>query len=119
MPKSLNTFGTIIERHQGVAPGFNTVRLALAALVMFVHSDCTVNGGCTFVEEWPLMWLRVLIIPAFFGLSGFLIAGSMLRLRRVAPFVAFRALRILPALTVETITSAIVSRCRRHSTTAE
>jgi peptidoglycan/LPS O-acetylase OafA/YrhL len=47
-------------------------------------------------------------MPAFFALSGFLVTGSALRLRVTSTFLAFRALRILPALAVEVTLSALV-----------
>jgi peptidoglycan/LPS O-acetylase OafA/YrhL len=48
------------------------------------------------------------IVPAFFALSGFLVAGSMVRLNDVRVFVAFRVLRILPALALEVVLSALL-----------
>jgi len=44
----------------------------------------------------------------FFAVSGFLVAGSALRLKRTATFLAFRAFRIFPALLVEVTLSALV-----------
>jgi peptidoglycan/LPS O-acetylase OafA/YrhL len=48
------------------------------------------------------------MLPAFFALSGFLVTGSALRLRATAPFLTFRLLRILPALSVEVTLSALI-----------
>ena len=44
----------------------------------------------------------------FFALSGFLVAGSAFRLRSVKQFMLFRLLRIVPALSVEVVLSAIL-----------
>jgi peptidoglycan/LPS O-acetylase OafA/YrhL len=47
-------------------------------------------------------------VPMFFALSGFLVAGSAFRTRKVLPFLALRFFRIFPALCVEVVLSAIV-----------
>jgi peptidoglycan/LPS O-acetylase OafA/YrhL len=55
-------------------------------------------------------WLRPIpyfIIPSFFALSGFLVAGSLAR-NRIHEFLALRVLRIAPALTVEVFISAFI-----------
>lgn len=48
------------------------------------------------------------LIGVFFALSGFLIAGSALRNPDIRVFFANRALRILPALSVEVTLSALI-----------
>ena len=48
------------------------------------------------------------LVPAFFAVSGFLVTGSGLRVRATSTFLAFRVLRILPALLVEVTLSALV-----------
>ena len=58
--------------------------------------------------EGPRRPLQVCLVPMFFAVSGFLVAGSALRLRRTATFLAFRAFRIFPALLVEVTLSALV-----------
>ena len=47
-------------------------------------------------------------VPMFFALSGFLVAGSALRTKRLFPFLALRFFRIFPALCVEVVLSAVV-----------
>jgi peptidoglycan/LPS O-acetylase OafA/YrhL len=47
-------------------------------------------------------------VPMFFALSGFLVAGSAFRTKRVFPFLALRFFRIFPALCVEVVLSAIL-----------
>jgi peptidoglycan/LPS O-acetylase OafA/YrhL len=47
-------------------------------------------------------------VPMFFALSGFLVAGSAFRTKRIFPFLALRFFRIFPALCVEVVLSAIV-----------
>jgi peptidoglycan/LPS O-acetylase OafA/YrhL len=48
-----------------------------------------------------------MILPMFFALSGFLVAGSLER-TRIHQFVVLRALRIIPALAVEVTLSALI-----------
>jgi peptidoglycan/LPS O-acetylase OafA/YrhL len=49
----------------------------------------------------------VSVLPIFFALSGFLIAGSLER-NKLHHFIILRALRLVPALAVEVILSALV-----------
>jgi len=48
------------------------------------------------------------LVGSFFALSGFLVAGSALRTRDTGKFLLNRALRIFPALSVETLLSALI-----------
>jgi peptidoglycan/LPS O-acetylase OafA/YrhL len=47
-------------------------------------------------------------VPMFFALSGFLVTGSAFRTRNVGRFLGLRVLRILPALFVEVMLSAVL-----------
>lgn len=49
-----------------------------------------------------------LILPMFFALSGFLVAGSLERCRSLISFLGLRLIRLVPALAVETFAAAIV-----------
>lgn len=51
--------------------------------------------------------LSVFLVPMFFTLSGFLVAGSLERSRTLPGFLALRAFRIAPALAVEVFLSAL------------
>lgn len=48
------------------------------------------------------------ILPMFFALSGFLVAGSWERTRNLPQFFGYRAIRLVPALTVEVVLSALI-----------
>ncbi|USI74329.1 acyltransferase [Sphingomonas morindae] len=48
------------------------------------------------------------LVGAFFALSGFLVTGSAIRTQSVVTFFTNRALRILPALSVEVTLSALI-----------
>lgn len=119
----VKTFGDVLDQHRGVGPGFDVLRILLAATIFYGHAKWTsghahlapvvghvadmkhlTEGGW---EGWkrPLM---VSLVPAFFAVSGFLVTGSALRQRVTRTFLAFRALRIFPALVVEVTLSAVI-----------
>jgi len=104
------TFGSILRDNQGIGPGFDFLRLALAFGVVTFHAF-QLNYGTAWTSDMqarPLFFLLIYIVPAFFALSGFLVAGSMVRLGKVTTFLIFRALRIFPALAVEVVLSALL-----------
>ncbi len=123
------TLGAVLKQHQGVGPGFHTLRhgLSLAILVHHcrvatfgVHFDDTYAKGAALTMSaaaklsWGHMAVELLrpalfaLVGMFFALSGFLIAGSALRTMKLKTFFANRALRILPALSVEVALSAFI-----------
>lgn len=93
----------------GFGPGFDTLRLILSLAVLLSHAILLSNGEAWF-EKMPVMLttVRLMIVPVFFALGGFLVTASALRLRAVGPFLAFRVLRIFPALAVEVTLSAFI-----------
>src|SRR5207245_877255 len=56
----------------------------------------------------PLRPLLRAIVPMFFTLSGFLVAGSLERCQTLISFMGLRAIRIYPALMVEVLLSAFL-----------
>jgi peptidoglycan/LPS O-acetylase OafA/YrhL len=109
--------GTVKENFEhfgGIAPGFDALRLILAVVVLAWHSVYITLGGSesdTYneVAHHPLLlpFVRA-ILPAYFFLGGFLVTGSAFRLRSTPKFLIYRGLRIVPALFVEVVLSAIV-----------
>ena len=90
--------------------GFDYLRLALAASVLFWHSYVVAHGhdaGAAYQASLSGAVLR-LILPMFFSLSGFLVASSLERATSLPLFLSFRVLRILPALAVEVTLSAMI-----------
>lgn len=85
------------ERLSGRDNALNLVRLVLASLVVFSHTPpiagipANVQIGEKPLGEWA--------VAGFFALSGYLIAGSRVRLSFLA-YLWRRALRILPAFWV-------------------
>jgi peptidoglycan/LPS O-acetylase OafA/YrhL len=65
------------------------------------------SGTADGLAREPYWILVYAVVPVFFSLSGFLVTGSGLRLP-VGQFVASRALRIVPALLVDTAVSILV-----------
>lgn len=52
--------------------------------------------------------ITLALVPMFFALSGFLVSGSAFRTTELRRFLGLRALRILPALIVEVVLSALI-----------
>jgi peptidoglycan/LPS O-acetylase OafA/YrhL len=114
-----DTFGGLLDRHRGKGRGFAVLRLLLAVAILWIHSRYLSGLGVSAVgaagvpkalAAWsgPSRVFFLFMVPAFFALSGFLVTGSGLRLRATSTFLAFRVLRILPALLVEVTLSALV-----------
>lgn len=93
----------------GPTSGFDYLRLILAIGVLAWHSYPLTQGDVAagqFMSGWGGALVR-LILPMFFALSGFLVAASLER-NTLGTFLAFRALRIAPALVVEITLSALI-----------
>jgi peptidoglycan/LPS O-acetylase OafA/YrhL len=90
------------------ANGFGALRLLLALGIVAFHSY-TLSNGAVAGMIWQAQLAARLILPAFFALSGFLVAGSMARCRSSVHFMALRLVRILPALIVVVTISMLVA----------
>lgn len=91
------------------ANGFDYLRILLAVFIVAWHSVSICYG--VEVEKQYFLPIRPLIlsfVPAFFALSGFLVAGSLFRTSHLPSFLTLRALRIFPALCVEVVVSALL-----------
>lgn len=98
---------------QGRPSGFDYMRVVLAVGVIFWHSKLTSYGeGAGYTHNWiadvALLPLAIFILPMFFSLSGFLVAGSLERSKTFLTFLGLRVLRIVPALAVEVLLSALI-----------
>ena len=103
------TLGKRLDTYGGIGPGFDHLRIGLAVSILSWHSF-GLSYGAEWVKTVPavLLSLLALLLPMFFGLSGFLVMGSAMRTNDAGKFITFRVLRILPALLVEVILSAVV-----------
>lgn len=102
----MRSIGHILDQHKGIGPGFDFLRLWLALSVLWFHSFVIV-GTMAEIEATPLWYYIYMIMPMFFALSGFLVAGSALRLN-VKNFLINRFCRIIPALAVQTLVAAFI-----------
>lgn len=102
------TIGSIMASNRGITSGFDYMRIGLAIAVVCWHSILTTQGGDR--EIWSGIWrpLPAVILPMFFCLSGFLVAGSLFRTPRISEFLMLRAIRLLPALFVEIVLCALI-----------
>lgn len=95
------------EAARSAGPGFDMVRLGLSVAVVLIHSVRVIDYSDD-VFDGPVHPLYAAVLPLFFALSGFLVMGSALRLRDLRAFVAFRVLRIYPALLTVVLASVFV-----------
>jgi peptidoglycan/LPS O-acetylase OafA/YrhL len=88
--------------------GFDYLRIGLSVSVVLWHSFGLSYGRdfTSGLAQSPFRGVVILILPMFFALSGFLVAGSLLRCKTLLSFLGLRAIRIVPALVVETLISA-------------
>lgn len=98
---------TLGERGSARTNGFDVLRVALAVAVVCFHAF-VLNEGSLEGMPAPLQFGAKLIMPMFFALSGYLVAGSQARVRSLMEFVALRVLRLMPALAVEVVLSALI-----------
>lgn len=95
---------------QGKSSGFDYLRLGLALIIVAYHT-AVVTGGEAAQQRVLASGLGHpirLLLPLFFALSGFLVAGSLQRCANIGVFLGLRALRIFPALAVDTLFCALV-----------
>lgn len=97
-----------LVRTNGRPSGFDYLRILLAVGVVAWHTHETVYGHAGFIAAatGPFRPLWGMILPMFFALSGFLVAGSLERSKSLIGFLGLRAIRIYPALIVEVVLSA-------------
>ena len=98
----------IIFRNNGFSTGFDYLRIVLAIAVVAWHGIKVVSGVDSAEWHGSLRSLAGLMLPMFFSLSGFLVAGSLERVSGLCEFLLLRAIRIVPALAVEVLLSALI-----------
>lgn len=117
-----------LQRHKGVGPGFHFLRHALSFIIIAHHCRIAIRGveeptyakgavmagGLLHQLTYGQLVIEAMrpglyaLVGMFFALSGFLVTGSALRNPTVSTFFANRALRIVPALSVEVTLSALI-----------
>jgi peptidoglycan/LPS O-acetylase OafA/YrhL len=109
----LATQHTILDEMRSAGPettGFDYLRIGLATAVLTWHSIILSTGSAPLDRAlWsgPYRFVPAAILPMFFALSGFLVSASLER-TRLHQFLALRVLRIVPALAVVVVLSALV-----------
>jgi peptidoglycan/LPS O-acetylase OafA/YrhL len=90
--------------------GFDYMRIILSTLVLVSHTINVCYGKEFTLRVWegPARPFLAIILPIFFALSGFLVAGSLERCKTLVSFAGLRVIRLIPALAVETLLSAII-----------
>jgi len=102
------SIGTVLERRRGIGPGFDMLRVGLAFSVVGWHSFYVAQGEPHQLAQLHFFWFPgYAILSMFFALSGFLITASAMRLS-LGNFIINRGLRIIPALLVEVMLSALI-----------
>src|SRR5260370_18233609 len=104
-----NTLASRLAETKNRPSGFDYIRLILALGVIWSHSRL-------LTDDWQILpffsfmfgLFVALLLPMFFALSGFLVAGSLERSNTLITFLGLRVFRIMPALTVEVLLSALV-----------
>lgn len=95
----------------GRPSGFDYLRILLSVAVIGYHTIVVCYGKDFDLPLWganqPFRPLLAWVIPSFFALSGFLVAGSLYR-NTLPGFLALRAARIFPALCCEVFISALI-----------
>jgi peptidoglycan/LPS O-acetylase OafA/YrhL len=107
----LMTLAEKLVQAAGRPAGFDYMRLILALAVVSFHTVDLTYGQKAGGQVWANAFygsLGMWIVPAFFALSGFLVAGSLEHCKTIAGFLYLRIIRIFPALIVEITLSALV-----------
>ena len=104
------TFSDKLLLANGRPSGFDFMRIVLSIAVVCQHSMNTTMGITRTLEllGTPLRAPVALVLAAFFGLSGFLVTGSLLRSESLISFLGLRVLRLGPALAIEVALSALM-----------
>lgn len=105
------TIDSRLKASGGHPSGFDYLRIFLAAEVLAWHTVLMSYGHEVQNDMLNTSLLRAipaLILPMFFALSGFLVAGSLDRSHSFLRFMVLRFLRIFPALCIVVVLSAVV-----------
>lgn len=110
MSSSNSSMQTALAAADGRPSGFDYMRIILSIAVLGSHSVSSSYGreAAEILWDGPARGFLRTILPMFFALSGFLVAGSMERCRTLVKFLGLRAIRIYPPLAVEVLLSAFL-----------
>jgi peptidoglycan/LPS O-acetylase OafA/YrhL len=99
-------FDQRLAQYNGIGPGFDFLRVGLAISIVMTHA-ALLSGRDEYVRTSVFWYTEYALVPMFFALSGFLVAGSAMRLS-LKNFLVNRGLRIIPALAVDIVICALI-----------
>ena len=102
----MQTLGSTLDRQKGFGQGFDFLRIFLATGIIAWHS-ASLSGHVETARASAFWFSEYMLVPMFFALSGFLVAGSSVRLS-AKNFLLNRAARIMPALVADIIFAALL-----------
>jgi len=105
------TLAKRMAQTRGFPAGFDYLRIILSTCVLSWHTVLMSHGfdfQNELIDHSPYRAAPCLILPMFFALSGFLVAGSLERTKNIFDFLCLRLLRIFPALCLVVICSAAI-----------
>jgi peptidoglycan/LPS O-acetylase OafA/YrhL len=104
--RAMASVGTVLDAQNGYGAGFDFLRIFLALSIVAWHT-ATLTGHRDLARSTSFWFAEYFLVPCFFMLSGFLVAGSGMRLS-LREFCLNRLIRICPALFVDVCFSALV-----------
>lgn len=102
----MQTLGSALDEQKGFAQGFDFLRIFLATGIIGWHT-AKLSGHVEIARASVFWFSEYMLVPMFFALSGFLVAGSSTRLSTKS-FLLNRAARILPALAADIVFAALL-----------
>lgn len=102
----MKTLGSVLDEQNGFGQGFDFLRIFLATGIIASHTP-QLSGHFDLARNSVFWLLEDTLVPMFFALSGFLVAGSSMRLSPRS-FMLNRAARIVPALAVDIVFAALI-----------
>lgn len=102
----MQTLGSALDEQKGFGQGFDFLRIFLATSIIAWHT-ASLSGHVETARASAFWFSEYMLVPMFFALSGFLVAGSSMRLS-AKNFLLNRAARILPALVVDIVFAALL-----------
>jgi peptidoglycan/LPS O-acetylase OafA/YrhL len=102
----MQTLGSALDEQKGFGQGFDFLRIFLATGIIAWHS-ASLSGHVEVARASAFWFSEYMLVPMFFALSGFLVAGSSVRLS-AKNFLLNRAARIMPALVADIIFAALL-----------
>jgi peptidoglycan/LPS O-acetylase OafA/YrhL len=102
----MQTLGSTLDEQQGYGQGFDFIRIFLATAIIAWHT-ASLTGHLEIARRSAFWFSEYALLPMFFVLSGFLVAGSGMRLS-TKNFILNRAARIVPALFADIVFAALL-----------